>query len=90
MKYNILRGLPHPKIVVIDSPLITFKEKDGGEEKISEVVKSSFYKYLAENFKKQQVIVLENADPQKELLDKINYYHFTKNKNNGRYGFFPV
>ena len=90
MKYNILRGLPHPKIVVIDSPLITFKEKDSGEEKISEVVKSSFYKYLAENFKKQQVIVLENADPQKELLDKINYYHFTKNKNNGRYGFFPV
>lgn len=90
MKYNILRGLPHPKIVIIDSPLITFKEKDSGEEKISEVVKSSFYKYLAENFKKQQVIVLENADPQKELLDKINYYHFTKNKNNGRYGFFPV
>lgn len=90
MKYNILRGLPHPKIVVIDSPLITFKEKDSGEEKISEVVKSLFYKYLAENFKKQQVIVLENADPQKELLDKINYYHFTKNKNNGRYGFFPV
>lgn len=90
MKYNILRGLPHPKIVIIDSPLITFKEKDSGEEKISEVVKSSFYEYLAENFKKQQVIVLENADPQKELLDKINYYHFTKNKNNGRYGFFPV
>ena len=57
-------------------------KKEGNKFIRSEVVKSSFYKYLAENFKKQQVIVLENADPQKELLDKINYYHFTKNRNN--------
>lgn len=90
MKYNISRGLPHPKIIILDSPLITFKGKDNGEKKISDVVRISFYNYLAENYKKQQVIVFENADPQKELWDKINYYHFTKNKNNGRYGFFPV
>lgn len=90
MNYNIERGLPHPKVVILDSPLITFKEKDSGEDKISDVVKTSFYNYLYQNFKNKQIIVLENAEPDNILCEKIQYYHFTKNVSYGRYGFFPV
>ena len=90
MKYNITRGLPHPKIIILDSPLITFKEKDSAEEAISDIVKTSFYEYLSENFKQEQIIVLENADPSEELYGNIVYHHFTKNISYGRYGFFPL
>ncbi len=90
MRYNISRGLPHPKVIILDSPLITFKDKDSGKENISDVVKTLFYNYLAKNFKNQQIIVLENADPDKDLCSNIKYYHFTKNRDYGRYGFFPI
>lgn len=90
MKYNIMKGLSHPKVIILDSPLITFKERDCGEEVISDIVRNSFYEYLSKNFKKEQIIILENAEPNKELCDNIVYYHFTKNNSYGRYGFFPI
>lgn len=90
MKYSVARELPHPKVIILDSPLITFKEKDNEEEKISDIVKTSFYKYLSENFNQEQIIVLENADPNKDICKNITYHHFTKNNSYGRYGFFPI
>jgi hypothetical protein len=92
MKYAISLELPHPKIVVLDSPLTTYKEKDGktktGDE-VKDIVKQSFYKDLS-SYKDIQVIVLDNIDPSKEVQDSINYYHFTRNESIGRYGFIPV
>lgn len=89
MRYNIARGLPHPKVIILDSPLITFKDKDRDEETINDDVKTSFYKYLSENFNKEQIIVFENSEPDSELCKVILYHHFTKNNLYGRYGFFP-
>jgi hypothetical protein len=34
-----------------------------------------------------QIIIIENDDPSAETANKINYIHFTKNSNKGRYGF---
>ncbi|WP_294403277.1 hypothetical protein [uncultured Clostridium sp.] len=90
MKYNLASELPHPNIIILDSPLITFKDKDLNKEQVNEEVKKKFYEYLAEEFKEQQIIILENAEPHEEVKDKINYYHFSKNNEYGRYGFFPI
>jgi hypothetical protein len=82
--------LPHPGIVILDSPLVTYKRRDTtpGEE-ISEDVTSAFYEALAELPNERQVIVLENNDPPTTLCSQINYTHFSRSAT-GRYGFFPV
>src|ERR1700730_18067455 len=66
--------LPHPAIVVLDSPLVTYKRRDftPGEE-ISEDVASAFYEALAKLPAGRQVIVLENNDPPAVLHGLINY-----------------
>jgi hypothetical protein len=82
--------LPHPGIVVLDSPLVTYKRRDTtpGEE-ISEDVTSAFYEDLAKLPTGRQVIVLENNDPPAALHSQINYTHFSRSAT-GRYGFYPV
>jgi AAA domain len=83
-------NLPHPGIVVLDSPLVTYKRRDTtpGEE-ISEDVTAAFYEALAKLPTGRQVIVLENNDPPAALHGQINYTHFSRSTT-GRYGFFPV
>lgn len=82
--------LPHPGIVVLDSPLVTYKRRDTtpGEE-ISEDVTAAFYEALAKLPAGKQVIVLENNDPPAAIHGQINYTHFSRSAT-GRYGFFPV
>ncbi len=92
MKYSIKFGLPHSKVVIIDSPLTTYKERDkeiDGNEIKSEV-KQMFYEYLSNESKNMQIIILDNVDPNKENQNNANYYHFSKNKEVGRYGFLPI
>lgn len=93
MQYEIKYGLPHPKIIILDSPLAAFKERDhinSDSEGIKDIVKQAFYRYLYKNFKDVQVIILENIDPPEDIQEKIKYYHFTKDRRLGRYGFIPV
>jgi hypothetical protein len=82
--------LPHPGLVVLDSPLVTYKRRDTepGEE-IPEDVTVAFYHALANLSPERQVIVLENNDPPADLHDKIRYIHFSRSAV-GRYGFFPT
>jgi hypothetical protein len=35
------------------------------------------------------VVIFENEDVPKEIENKINHIHFTKNPKFGRYGFIP-
>lgn len=91
LKFCRKNNLPHPGFVVIDSPLVTFREPDEGDEKIGDDVKRMFYESLAETPAEEQVIIIENEDPPAALGDKINYIHFTKSRGHGRHGFFePV
>jgi hypothetical protein len=81
--------LPHPGLVILDSPLVTYKRRDNtpGEE-IPEDVTSAFYVALAKTPAGRQVIVLENNDPPAALHSQINYTHFSRSAM-GRYGFSP-
>lgn len=94
MKYAIKLDLPHPKIIILDSPLTTYKGKDGevdtNTEKVTDVVKQAFYNHLSKMEKGIQIIILDNAEPNEETQNNINYIHFTGNKNIDRTGFIPV
>lgn len=84
----------HPGFVVLDSPLTTYKEGDPergneGEEIAADVI-YAFYQDIADSFKGSQVIIFENKEPDMAIIPHMNYQHFTKSRNQGRYGFFPV
>ena len=79
------KQLRHPGFIVMDSPLVTYREPD---EDMGDV-KSAFYRTLATMLGDGQVIVLENEEPPEDLMNSIAYTAFTKNRNAGRYGLFP-
>lgn len=94
MKYCIDKNLPHLGFIVLDSPVLTFrgidKKSTNGEEFISDELKDKFYAELSKYKNDTQIIIIENKEPPAEIIKDINYIHFTKSKNNGRYGFIPV
>lgn len=95
------RKLPHPGFIVLDTPLLTYREpidepKHGELEEDEAALKSTnlnerFYRHLAGIASIGQVIVLENTDPPPGLSDIASVTTFTKrNGPDQRYGFFPV
>lgn len=83
----------HPGFVVLDSPLTTYKKADQDRGDINESIQEdmvySFYRDLSDFYHELQIIVFDNQEPDKDLIKNINYVHFSKNSNSGRYGFFP-
>ncbi len=88
--YCMRREQPHPGFVVLDSPLVTYRQPDPGEdEAIPASVSDSFYRYLATEFE-GQAIVLENQDPPADVSGDTTIITFTKREGQGRYGMFPI
>jgi hypothetical protein len=82
----------HPGFVILDSPLTSYKEGDSleaGDEKIADLT-YAFYRDLCDNYQSNQIILLDNREPEEDLHSRMKYIHFSKNKKIGRYGFFPV
>ncbi|HII02714.1 TPA: AAA family ATPase [Methanosarcinaceae archaeon] len=92
MKYCWVQETYHPCCLVLDSPLTTYREGDKrqNEDEVEVSVQEAFYKDLASITDNFQIIVFDNKDPSNELLERINYHHFTRNPNLDRYGFFPI
>lgn len=82
------REMPHPGFVLIDSPLVVYREPDTDEKGFSHDVKDAFYRSIAEEFQAAQVIIFENDDPPLDIVKTANLIRFT-GANNGRYGFIP-
>ncbi|MER8473201.1 AAA family ATPase [Mesorhizobium sp. M1328] len=79
--------------VVLDSPLVTFREADHEDAELSSeqrvAVKQAFYSDLAVRPGDLQIIVLENEDPNEAIRPNITTHFFSKQPSKGRYGFFP-
>jgi hypothetical protein len=83
--------LPHPGLVVLDSPLVTYKRRDVQPgETIPDDVKTAFFRSLVDLPPEVQVVILENEDPPEDVRPRINYMQFSRSRGIGRYGFFPV
>jgi hypothetical protein len=83
MRYCISENLPHPGLVVLDSPLITYRDKDDGEQDndltqdIRLRLKDEFYRDLATRVKDQQLVIFENEEPALDTQAAIVFHHFT-------------
>ena len=87
MKYCIDKALPHPRSLILDSPITSYKEEDSPEEKTSTEIQEKFFEFLLESDSNNQIIIFENKKPSKDVIGKINFIEFTKNNKIGRYGF---
>ncbi|MFU1856615.1 hypothetical protein ACK8HY_06305 [Sphingobacterium sp. NGMCC 1.201703] len=93
LKYNINKLDTHPGILIVDSPLTTFKDKDSAFDESDNAdvpigIEHSFFKSFIDDGEQMQVIIFENKEPAEDLKNKMNYIHFSKEKTLGRYGFF--
>ena len=71
--------------VLIDSPLNPYKaDSDKDDGKVPNNLAHNFYKYLYENVKNEQVILIENTPLLTELRKLVNHYEFTREN-----GFLP-
>ena len=104
MELNIEKNLPHLGFVLIDSPVVTYKDpkysskelhennvnSDG--ELLPEGVKDNFYGWLATRNDTGQIIVLENEEPSEQQKTQLSYTEFSgpSATDDERVGFFPV
>lgn len=88
LRRSLDAGLPFTGMVVIDSPLVVYREPDPGEGSFPAAVKEHFYTSTAGIFSDAQVLILENDAPPASLASEANIVTFTKTTS-GRYGFIP-
>lgn len=91
LQYCVNKNLPHPGFVILDSPLVVYREPDSDENDYEKEVKKSFFIETASIFAEEQVIIMENeVPPEQDNFEKpINVIEFTKSKT-GRFGFIPM
>ncbi len=91
----IKNTLPHPGFLVLDTPLLTYREplksKHGKLSQDEAALKATtlaeyFYKHLASLKNDVQIIVIENSDPPSDIEDLARIEVFTGQENDGRYG----
>jgi AAA domain-containing protein len=81
----------HPGFVMLDSPLLAYREPEGTEEDlIGTDLKDQFYSYLSDWPEDRQVVIVENTDPPEAIRGRPQVIFFSKNPHSGRYGFFPA
>lgn len=94
-EYCMKHSLNHPGIVVLDSPVVTYRQPDepngeGEDETITTNVVDAFYKYLQNSFSGQSII-LENRSPVSPLPSGSREYFFRgPSRGNDRKGFYPT
>jgi hypothetical protein len=90
MDYCRENDMPHPGFVILDSPLLAYKEPEGDDENIAGTdLKERFYEHILRFIGAQQILIVENTEPPGALLPSFNHEIFTGNPNEGRYGLFP-
>ncbi|MBN7809267.1 AAA family ATPase [Agrobacterium rosae] len=90
LQYCADNDLAHPGVVVLDSPLLSYREPDGADDDLSDTnLNGNFYRYLLSLEDDRQAIIVENMDPPSdvELGDRV--IHFSGMVDEGRFGLFP-
>ncbi len=90
LEFTRANELPHPGFIVLDTPLLAYREPEGDDDDLSGTdVQDRFYEYI-KAFSDRQIIILENNDPPEDIKKLRQTVFFSKNPHRGRYGFFPV
>ncbi|TCD16381.1 hypothetical protein [Oricola cellulosilytica] len=91
------RGLPHPGFLVLDTPLLTYRDpirsKEGPlaadeQELRNTSLRDFFFEHLA-SLSFAEFIIVENIDPPLGIEELGHTQVFTSDPNSGRFGLFP-
>jgi hypothetical protein len=86
--YCRARKMAHPGLVILDSPLIAYKEPKADDEGIIGTdLKLRFYEHLQKFAGNEQIIIIDNTDPPVHFIEKAT--QFTGNPAIPRCGLFP-
>lgn len=93
MKHALKEGHPHLGVVVLDSPLKAYAQKDSVDNMDRDIptatVNAKFYSWLSRFKGPGQIIVLENEPVDPSTARALNAIEFTDDHNRGRQGFYP-
>jgi len=93
------RDLPHPGFLVLDTPLLTYRDPitskygdiEGDEKELSNTsLKQYFFDHLSAQSSLGQFIILENVDPPEDIGRLANVETFYGEQGGGRPGLFPA
>jgi hypothetical protein len=87
MKYLENYGFYKPSLLILDSPILSLKENIEDSEHATISMKSLLFKYIIEQCGNNQIIIAENDIPEEIDYSNTNLISFTKENNEGRYGF---
>jgi len=91
MKFLEENGVYATHFLFLDSPILSLMERKNelaDDEKISLGMKQALFQYLINHCGENQIIIAENEIPSEVDYSNANLIEFTKDKNEGRYGFF--
>lgn len=98
LDYCRQKHLPHPGVLVLDSPLLSYREpmksrhgalSDDEKAVKASGVKAHFFAYLKDKSASAQFIIIENDPPPPEVASYAKIYAFVGNEGEeGRKGFF--
>lgn len=93
MQHALKEGHPHLGVVVLDSPLKAYAQKESADDTDREIpaatVNESFYGWLSQFKGPGQIIVLENEVVDPVTARALDAIEFTDDYTRGRQGFYP-
>ncbi|MCE3607780.1 hypothetical protein LXA47_29890, partial [Massilia sp. P8910] len=93
MQHALKEGHPHLGVVVLDSPLKAYAQKDSSDNMDRDIptstVNASFYSWLSLFNGPGQIIVLENEAVDPVTASALSAIEFTDDYAHGRQGFYP-
>jgi len=93
MQHALKEGHPHLGVVVLDSPLKAYAQKEAADNMDRDIptatVNTSFYGWLSRFKGPGQIIVLENEAVHPATARALNAIEFTDDHAHGRQGFYP-
>lgn len=93
MQHALKEGHPHLGVVVLDSPLKAYAQKESADDPDREIptatVNASFYGWLSRFKGPGQIIVLENEVVDPATARALDAIEFTDDYTHGRQGFYP-
>lgn len=87
MKYLKECGTYAPGMLIVDSPILSLKEKEAEQapDNMSDNMKESLFKYMINHQDNGQMIIVENEIPKLDY-GNANLIYFSKDTEHGRYG----
>ena len=90
MKYLEDHALCAPHLLVLDSPILSLKEKKykiSEKEKATPGMRTSLFQYIVNHCGENQIIIAENEIPEDVVYEGVRLQEFTLKPDRGRYGF---